>query len=86
MEAFMGLIINRHMLNCYDVPCRSTGAYHLSMTTIHPECPDIDASDLLEAADVLLRQEPDEEDDEEGDDRKKKDDDDNDDTSDGYSE
>ena len=68
--------------------CRAValGAYHLSMTTIHPECPDSDPSDWLVPADVLLRQEPDEEDDEEEDDRKKKEDDDDDETDDGYSE
>jgi len=64
-------------------------AYHLSMTTIHPECPDADPSDwLVVSADVLLRQEPDEEEDEEEDEgnRKKEDDDDDDTTDDGYSE
>jgi hypothetical protein len=63
------------------------GAYHLSMTTIHPECHDPAAPDLL-VADLLLRQEPDEEEDEEEDedDRKKEDDDDDDETADGYSE
>jgi hypothetical protein len=64
----------------------------LSMSSIHPECPDSDPPDRSVAADVLLRQEPDEEEDEEeqededegeGDD---KDDDDDDDTDDGYSE
>jgi hypothetical protein len=63
-------------------------AYHLSMTTIHPECPDSDPSDWLVPADVLLRQEPDEEEDEEEHegDRKREDDDEDDTTDDGYSE
>ncbi len=72
--------------------CRAValGAYHLSMTTIHPECPDPDPSDrLVVPADAFLRrQEPDEEEDEEEDegDRKKEDDDDDDTTDDSYSE
>ena len=62
-------------------------AYHLSMTTIHPECPGSAAPDLSAYADLLRRQEPDEEEDEEEDDHKKKDDDEDDDeTADGYSE
>ncbi len=42
-------------------------AYHLSVTTIHLECPDSDPPDRSVAADVLFRQEPDEEEDEEED-------------------
>jgi len=63
-------------------------AYHLSMTTIHLECPDSDPPDRSVAADVLLREEPDEEEDEEEDDGdgKEKEDDDDDETDDGYSE
>ena len=60
-------------------------AYHLSMTTIHPVCPDSGARYPF-AAGVFLRQEPDEEEDEEEDDRKKENDDDDDTTDDGYSE
>ena len=37
------------------------------MSTIHPECPGSDTSYRLEAADALLRQEPDQEEDEEED-------------------
>jgi hypothetical protein len=69
-------------------PCVAKGneAYHLSMTTIHPVCPDSGARYPF-AAGVFLRQEPDEEEDEEEDDRKKENDDDDDDTTDdGYSE
>jgi hypothetical protein len=63
-------------------------AYHLSMTTIHPECPDSAAADHSANADLLLRQVPDEEEDEEEDedDHKKQDDDDDYETGDGYSE
>jgi hypothetical protein len=63
----------------------------LGMSSIHPECPDSDPSDVLVAADVLLRQEPDEEEDEEedegdGDGKEREDDDDDDKDDDGYSE
>ena len=59
-------------------------AYHLGMSSIHPECSDSAAPDQSRAADVLLCQEPDEEEDEEEDDGKE--DDEDDDTDDGYSE
>jgi len=59
-------------------------AYHLSMTTKHPECPDSYFLDYSVALDLLLRREPDEEEDE-GDD-KEDDDDDHDTTDEGYSE
>jgi hypothetical protein len=65
---------------------RGCDEYHLSMTRIHPECPDSAAPDPLVAADVRLRQVPDEEEDEEEDRKKKEDDDDDDETDDGYSE
>ena len=60
----------------------------LSMSRIHPECPDSDPSDRSVAANVFLRrQEPDEEEEEEEDDGREKEDDDDDDTDDeGYSE
>jgi hypothetical protein len=59
----------------------------LSLTTIHPECPDSDPPDQSVAADSFLRQEPDEEEDEgEGDGKEKEDGDDDDTTDDGYSE
>jgi hypothetical protein len=58
----------------------------LSMSRIHPECPDSDPSDRW-AADVLLREEPDEgEDEEEDEDDGKTDDDDDDENDDSYSE
>jgi len=57
----------------------------LSMTRIHPECPDSRPSDRLPAD--VLRQEPDEEEDEEEEEGDGKEDDDDDDTTDdGYSE
>ena len=65
------------------------GAYHLSMTTMHPDCIDPETGDGPLADDVLLRQEPDEEEDEEEDEddsKEKEDDDDDDTTDDGYSE
>jgi hypothetical protein len=58
------------------VSAKSTKAYHLGMSRIHPECAD--------SADVLLRQEPAEEEEEEEGDGKEKEDDDDDDTDDGY--
>ena len=39
-------------------------AYHVGMSSIHPESLDPDPSDRSVAADVLLREEPDEEEDE----------------------
>ena len=62
IEAIEGLL--------HAVFAKRSEAYHLSMTTIHPECPDSDPSDLLVAADVLLRQEPDKEEEEDDDDDK----------------
>ncbi|HLM79579.1 MAG TPA: hypothetical protein VK302_03010 [Terriglobales bacterium] len=63
--------------------------YHLSMTTIHLECPDSDPPDRSVAAEILVREEPDddeeEEEEDEGEDNGKEDDDD-DTTDDGYSE
>jgi hypothetical protein len=59
------------------------------MSTIHPECPGSDPSDRLEAADALLRQEPEkEENDEEEDngDGKEGEEDEHDDKGHGYSE
>ena len=63
-------------------------AYHLGMSSIHPERPDSVAPDQSVAADILLRQEPDEEEDEDDDKEDDDDDDDDDDdnTDDGYSE
>jgi hypothetical protein len=58
----------------------------LGVSRIHPKRPDSDPSDLLVAAELLLRQVPEEEEDEEEDDRKKENDDDFDTTDDGYSE
>ena len=60
-------------------------AYHLSMTTIHPECSGSDPSDLSEAGTLHLREEPDEEEDEEEDEDNKEDDDGDDTTDGGYS-
>ena len=61
------------------------GAYHLSMTTMHPDCIDPDTGGGPAVA-VLLRQAPDEEEDEEEDeDDGKENDDDDDTTDDGYS-
>ena len=62
-------------------------AYHLSMTTLNPECPDSGSPDRWVAADVFLRQVPDEEEDEEEDEgNRKKEDDHDEETEDGYSE
>jgi hypothetical protein len=70
------------------MPAFAKGAgVRLSMSRIHPECPDPNLYDRSVAADVLLRQEPDEEEGEEEDEGDGKEDDDDDDTTDdGYSE
>jgi len=57
------------------------------MRPTNPECSDLDPSDCLVPADVLLRKEPDEEEDEEEDgDRRKEDNDDEDEDDAGWSE
>jgi hypothetical protein len=56
----------------------------LTMIGIRLACPDSDSLDDWEAADVLMRQEPDEEEDEEEDEGNRKEDDDGDENKDGY--
>jgi hypothetical protein len=61
-------------------------AYDLSMSRLHPECPDSDVSDRSVAVDVLLRQPEEDEDEEENEGNGKEDDDDENENNDGYSE